>query len=293
MSQQSPLRPAGHAGAAAATLLALGLSLFAAGAGGAEVFIRRDTTELLDPAFVTSTGSGFNAEVDLQNGTVKALVSAAVPAGFPVIGHSLTAGINDVYLVNAGASPIVASSGFLTLALDGAFSFVTAGSGGREANVYVNALLEAALVPALGGSTQWYSAGIGATHGWNDWQGFHSGFTEIAEDGGTVTVMQNDVSGLRADLAMPAITLNPNDTLRISLSLFTGINASNGLAATNDFFNTARLSLALPPDAVVTSNATVPLDWVSAEVPAPPAAWLLATGLTGVLAACRRRRANK
>lgn len=293
MSQQSQTRPAGRAGVAATTLLALGLSLFAAGAGGAEVFINRNGTELLDPAFVTSTGAEHNAEVDLQNGTVKALVSVAVPAGFPIIGHSLTAGINDVYLVNAGASPIVASSGFLTLALDGAFSFVTAGSGGREANVYVNALLEAMLVPAQGGSTQFYSAGIGTTHGWNDWQGFHSDFTEIAEDGGTVTVMQNNVSGLRADLAMPAITLNPNDTLRISLSLFTGINASNGLAATNDFFNTARLSLVLPPDAIVTSNTAVPLDWVSAEVPAPPAAWLLATGLAGIAGACRRRRAGR
>lgn len=293
MTNSLAVRPDGR-NRLASTVLALGLVLSAGNAGGAEVFIWLDESgaQLSDPAFVTSSGPAHDAEADLQSGTVKALVSAAAPAGFPLLGRSLTAGIADVFLVNAGATPIVASSGFLTLALDGAFSFMTAGSGSREANVYVNALLEASLVPALGGGAQFYSAGIGTSHGWSPFQGFFSDYTEISEvNGGTVTVAQNDAGGLRADLAMPAITLNPNDRLQISLSLFTGVNASNGLAATNDFYNTARLSLVLPADALISSNATVPLEWVSAEVPAPSAAWLLATGLAGVLGACRRRRA--
>lgn len=282
-------------GAHLAVAVGLGLMLSASNAVGAEVFIWLDETgaQLSDQSFVTSSGPAHSAEADLRNGTAKALVSATSPIGFGFVGRSLSTGIADVDIVNAGASPIVASSGFLTLALDGAFSFVTTGTGGRQANVYINALLEAILVPAPGGGgAQFFSAGIDTSHGWSNDRGFYNDYIEISEEnGGTVTLAQNDASGLRADLAMPAITLNPNDTLRISLRMFTGVNASNGLSATNDFFNTARLALVLPPDAVVTSNAAVPLEWIAAEVPAPPAAWLLATALAGVLGSCRRRRA--
>lgn len=73
--------------------------------------------------------------------------------------------------------------------------------------------------------------------------GFHSDPTGITEgNGATVTVIQNDVAGLRANLVMPAITLNPNDQLEISLNLFTGANATNGTSSQNDFSNTARLA---------------------------------------------------
>jgi hypothetical protein len=294
MTHHSRIGPAVRVGFAASAVLALGLSLFAASATGAEVFISLDETgaELSHPSFVTSTGPAHSAEADLQNGTVKALISATSPAGSPLVGRSLSAGISDVDLVNAGASPIVASSGFLTLALDGAFSFVTAGSGAREANVYINASLDAMLLPAQGGNAQFYNAGFDTSHGWSDDREFYNDYIEISEENGaTVTLVQNNASGMIVYLAMPTITLNPNDTLRISLRMFTGVNASNGLSATNDFFNTARLSLVLPPDAVVNTNAGVPLEWLSTEVPAPPAMWLFATGLAGVLGACRRRRA--
>jgi hypothetical protein len=293
MTHLSRLRPAVRVGFAAGAALALGLSLFSAAATAAEVFISLDETgeQLSHPSFLTSSGPAHSAEADLLNGTVKALVSATSPPGFPLIGRSLSVGISDVDIVNAGASPIVASSGFLALALDGAFSFITAGSGAREANVYINASLDVMLLPAQVGNAQFYNAGVDTSHGWSDDRGFHNDYIEISEENGaTVTLAQNDASGMRVDLAMPAITLNPNDTLRISVYMFTGVNASNGLSATNDFFNTARLSLVLPPDAVVSTNAAVPLEWIAAEVPAPPAAWLFATGLAGVLGACRRRR---
>ncbi|MCC7256988.1 MAG: hypothetical protein IT486_01290 [Gammaproteobacteria bacterium] len=264
--------------------------LLSAGARSAEVYIQLDTGEVSDPSFVASSGPGYNGEVDLQNGTVKALVSEVTLPGSWLVGHTLTAGVDALELVNTGAAPITASSGFLTVALDGAFTFSTAGSGGRQAAVFVNAFLEASVRPAQGGSAEFYSAGIGTGQGWSDWQGFFTDYTEVSqENGATATIVQNDSTGLQAQLSMPAITLNPNDTLRIALSLFTGVNASNGAAATNDFFNTATLSLSLPPGSTITSNAGVPLSWISTTVPAPPAAWLLASGLVGLLRYSRRR----
>jgi hypothetical protein len=89
---------------------------------------------------------------------------------------------------------------------------------------------------------------------------------------------------------MPGVILAPGDHLDVSLHIFTGVNASNGPWAETDFFNTATLSLRVPAGAVLSSDARVPLDWIS-TVPAPPAAWLFAAGLLGM--ACLRRAGSR
>jgi hypothetical protein len=90
---------------------------------------------------------------------------------------------------------------------------------------------------------------------------------------------------------MGAQRLGPGDFLSVNLDVLAIASSTGGAVATADFAKTATLSLLLPEGATLSSNAAEPLAWIStaSPVPAPPVAWLMATGLLALVGVVRRK----
>lgn len=255
-------------------------------ARGAEAYIVLDEfgSTLSDPALISSTGPAHGALADLAKGELKGMVRADA-SGASFDGRSLVTGF-EIVLRNTGAAPELADLSFLSLSFEGIYDLVTGGTGSRAASFYAEAHLSMRHVQALGGGPELYEAGLSIANYWDDAVGYHADPVALTQSNGATAILtRNDFTALSGALRMPGVILQPNDYIDLSVHIFTGVNATNGPLAQTDFFNTATLSLLLPPGAILSSDAPVPLAWVSA-VPAPPAAWLFAAGLFSV--ACLR-----
>lgn len=280
-------------------VLMIGLSA-AICASGASVYIRDPggtTTSSASQASRSAAG-WYEAQADLSSGTFKALSSTQTFTASSSPYVFTYAGIRSLVLTNTSTNSFLdIAVGNLSANFNGTFgfapSFPAAGSATVQGVVSLSVAkncLQSDLncMPSIGGvsfgATASYSSPLSAP-------AFTSSGPYLTEDGASVTVTQADTTGLQAALRMGPQSLGPGEFLSLQLDVLALASATGGAVATADFAKTATLSLILPDGASWSTDAIVPLTWIStaSPVPAPPAAWLMASGLVLLIGLVGRR----
>lgn len=283
-----------------------GVILLMAGLSGAicahssTVYVRNPLgVTFSDPSDVGLSFPGwYQAQANLNLGTFGALSStSAIPAGQGPFVFTY-AGISSLLLTNTSVSSFFdIAFGNLSVHFDGTFGFAPGVAGPSEGTVQGVVSLSVAkncLQSAPGCLSSVAGVSFGATASYSDPTSapiFATSGPFLTEDGASVAVTQADTAGLQADLRMGAQRLGPGDFLSVNLDVLAITSATGGATATADFANTATISLLLPQGATLSSDASVPLAWIStaSPVPAPPVAWMMASGLLALMGVARRR----
>ncbi|MCQ8106289.1 hypothetical protein NP590_19445 [Methylomonas sp. SURF-2] len=238
-----------------------------------------------DPTFATRTGPGFFTEADLGSAYFKAK-SESPDASFAY------AGLQNLTFTNPlGSAPILLPAGALGVNITGQYSFgPPAPSGESTAGASIIGVLS-----VNDGSVARVARGdhtLG-TH-WVNGAVFNptNTTTPTTLNGGTVLFNTATLTNLDMTLLMPAMTIDPGETLELTflLQTITGANGS-GVKSLADASNSARIFLNLPAGVSLIDNAGTTLSWVK-PVPLPGAFSLFGMALAG-LVMCRRRAVAK
>lgn len=268
----------------------LGLAAFLAGqaATAATVFVQYPggTGITVDPVLATQAGPGFAAEADLFGGGFKA-ESEAPDAGFAY------AGLRDLVFTNTGAAPIVLGPGAISANVTAAY---TLGPPTPSRTSTANATVIGVLSVTEGGVARVARGDHAVGIRWEDGAVFgtptNTALTSNS-NGGAVAFNTTTLSALDMTLLMPALTIDPGETIELEFLLQTIVGANGaGVKALADAFNSAYLSIDLPVGASLASNAGGPLTWVT-PVPLPGTLPLMGTAFGAVavrLYRLRRRR---
>jgi hypothetical protein len=238
------------------------------------------------PTFATLPGPGFFAEADLLNGLFKAR-SESPDASFAY------AGLQGFTFTNPlGNSPILLPAGALGVNITGLYTLDPPAIGGGSLDSAGGANIIGVLSVNDGSvgrvargdhtiGTRWVNGAVLNTTNTT---------TPTTLNGGTVLFNKATLTDLDMTLLMPAMTIDPGETLEITFSLQTiqGANSA-GVKSLADASNSAQLFFNLPAGVSLIDNAGGTLTWVK-PVPLPGAFSLFGIALAGM--AVRLRRAT-
>lgn len=214
-----------------------------------------------DPVFATITDGGAFAEADLATGLFKgrAFHDGAAQSLIATVAYS---GIEDLTFTNTGPAPVVIGGAFpfdVTLSAAFAHTVDPLGIGSWETQLIAIFLVDVAGDPLR-------QAEIDFTGGENWNNGLQSSafdLTPTSLGGTSATITTGTLSALDVTLSMGKITLDPGETMTVSLTLLPiAVADGAGFTATTDMASTAHVRLTLPAGVSLSSNASTPLDWV-------------------------------
>jgi hypothetical protein len=234
------------------------------------------------PTFATKSGPGFFAEADLLVGKFKAR-SESPDASFAY------AGVQGFTFTNPlGNAPILLPAGALGVNITGLYTL---------GPLVPNSGASGAISGALGVNDGSLAIVARGDHFVNIGQASNglpypptNRTTPTTLNGGTVLFNKATLTELDMTLLMPAITIDPGETLEITFLLET-IQGANGAGVKSlaDASNSAQLFFNLPAGVNLVDNAGGTLAWVK-PVPLPGAFSLFGIALAGM--AVRLRRAT-
>ena len=235
-----------------------------------------------DPTFATDSASFAFASADLGAGLYKA---------------SLTGTLNQTGLAAAGIQPLTnalrltnggsAGGVFPSVRITGDYMLTSFGTsalgGGSAANAF------ASLSVKQGGNTYTVS-GQHVVNKVFDKNGNVTSsantFTPImVASGGNLIVAESSLEQLDMTLVAPTLSILPGRFVDVWFELRVTGASTVGIGAA-DFSNSAQFSLLVDPGVSLTSDAGVPLVWIT-TIPEPGAAWLFGGGLLGLLGVAR------
>ena len=229
----------------------------------------------IGPTSLSASGYGVLAAADLGSGSLRA--SAHHDGSTNTYGAEAAAYFFSVGLTNAGLAPVTLGDSLHPLTLD--VSAVMSDAGVGDGLIYH--VVDAGFVSALNGVSL-PDTGLHFQYSttWSSGTASHSALT--LQPQAAVTIEQATYGALAFTLALPEVTLNPGDSL--SINAFLGVQSrmitdfSYGPTGITDAASTpARLQLVLPRGSQITSDAGVPLTWIT--VPEPSLAVLVGVAL--------------
>ncbi|WP_415878949.1 hypothetical protein [Methylomonas sp. TEB] len=234
-----------------------------------------------DPAFATQTGAGFFAEADLLSAVFKAR-SESPDASFAY------AGLQGLTFTNPlGNAPILLPAGALGVNITGQYTLgpLIPNSGASAGITGVLSINDGSLARVARGD---HFVNISQASNGFSYPPTNT-TTPITQNGGTVLFNTATLTNLDMTLLMPAMTIDPGETLEITFLLQTiqGANSA-GVKSLADASNSAKLFFNLPAGVSLVDNAGGTLTWVK-PVPLPGAFSLFGIALAS--AAVRLRRA--
>jgi hypothetical protein len=224
--------------------------------------------------------------------------SASADLGIGLYKASLTGTLNQTGLAAAGIQPLPnalrltngGSAGrvFPSVRVTGDYMLTSFGTsalgGGSSANAF------ARLSVKQGGNTYTVS-GQHVVNKVFDKDGnvtsFANNFNPIVASGGNLIVAESSLDHLDMTLVAPTLTILPGTFIDVWFELRVTGASTVGIGAA-DFSNSAQFSLLVDPGVSLTSDAGVPLVWIT-TIPEPAAAWLFGGGLLGLLRVVRLR----
>lgn len=221
---------------------------------------------ITDPAYATNTIAGAFTEADLGTGIFKGTAFSSGVAQVVSV-SSAYSGMSTLIFTNTGASPAtIGGADPFDVTVDATFAHTASSDGSWATQLIAILLVDVPGDPmrqaevAFSAAELWASGGVSSS-------AFDINSVEVG--GGFVTVTTGTPSALKARLSMPAITLDPAETMTVHLSFQpVAITVDSGFTATTTM-STARIRMRLPAGVTLSNDATVPLDWVEGPLSVP------------------------
>jgi len=279
--------------------LLLGSWAAAGPSSAASVFVQWATPTssgvLFDPVFATNSVPGSSAEAALAPGAFTG-TAFSDGASFSSIAVAAYSGIVDLSFTNTGAVSVCfggaadacpgGGSFPFDIALDADFAHTVDPMNLASAS-WSQTLIATLSVNTTGDPTRVVALTFQSGESWSGGAAVASSLSIVpsVQNGGVVQVTTGTASVLQALLSMPAIVLDPGESMQVTLSLQPlAFATGTGFTATTDM--SAQLRLLFPAGASLASDAGVPLDWVA--VPEPASALLVCSALLALALALVR-----
>jgi hypothetical protein len=222
------------------------------------------TTLLGDPASVSGAGLGTTGSVSLTPGTLSLSASVAAPtlwaqayAGVDKGPNGSDAGFTRLQLFNPG--PVTVFPPGLKLSFHGTYSFGGGSNAQPNAHSYVLMAITVGSTIAQASMDHIVYATYNAA---GSLINTSSQLTPGSTGGASVVVLSATTSGISEDVVMPGFTWPVGAPLTLIVRAACSVTSAHG-SATADFSHTGTLTFSVPPGVTLTSNAGVPLNWVT------------------------------
>lgn len=240
--------------------------LSAGAARASTVFVSYGTVTEYGTTFVTASQPGVIAQADAVTGSLSA---SAFRDGSVAPEARTDAAIYPIGITNSGATPLTLGPVSLDLGASFAHTGLDDGAVIHTVEASLSYGLNDLTLPRIILFYQYTESWSGGVPSFSEFPP-----TVTSDHGGSVEIGTLNHDALAANLSLPEITLDPGETIYLYADLNVRAQVyGDGHTATTDASSPARLHLALPPGALYTTDAGVPVSWI---VPESPNAALLA-----------------
>lgn len=248
-------------------------------ASAASVFVRQSTFQTIDPLLATFTDASHTLSASLTAGRFASRASAV---GLSLAFDADSGTFETLTVTNGNAFPFTIYRNTLRAHLEGTYSIVPPAIGtttGADLTSFFR-------VATSGPTGTIYSAEIDQQLRTNGQPQFDSNLvTPTTQGGASVTIGEASFARTAVDFGMPTFTLAPGQSAEISARVLVRA-LRNSVADFSTAPGALVLSWDLPSGVTLTTDATGPLNWVTA--PEPTTSGALSTGLLLIASHARR-----